>query len=209
MTNTPTTTHKPKLLIGLIGLAGSGKDTVARILRDQWAHQHAACVQLAFADPVRELAVAFLRGFGVRDPYRLVIDPELKNVVIDAVGLSPRRIMQTLGTDWAHAHAGRDVWIRSMEIRLHDAARAGMKHVVISDVRFELEAEWLRGQGGVLWRVDRPGVTPVLEHVSETEMAQIRSHRTVENDGTLADLESAVRFELARAHYEAGLRWAA
>lgn len=61
----------------------------------------------------------------------------------------------------------------------------------------------------MLWRIERPGVTPVLEHVSETEMAQIRSHRTIENDGTLADLESAVRFELARAHYEAGLRWAA
>lgn len=140
-----TNTHRPKLLIGLIGQAGSGKDTVARILRDQWARQHTAGVQLAFADPVRELAVAFLRSFGVRDPRRLVTDPELKNIVIDSVGLSPRRIMQTLGTDWAHPYAGRDVWIRSMEIRLHDAARAGMRHVVISDVRFELEADWLRG----------------------------------------------------------------
>lgn len=201
--------QKPKLLIGLIGQAGSGKDTVARMLCDCWARQGIEGVQLAFADPVRDLAASFLRDFGVRDYYRLLTDPELKNVVIDAVGMSPRRILQTLGTDWAHAHAGRDVWIKSIDIRLLDAVHAGMKHVVISDVRFELEAEWLRRQGGVLWRIERPGVDPVQEHVSETEMAQIRSHRTIENDGTLADLESAVRFELARAHYEAGLRWTA
>lgn len=203
------TPQKPGLLIGLIGQAGSGKDTVARMLCDCWARQGIDGVQLAFADPVRDLAASFLRAFGVRDPYRLLTDPELKNVVIDAVGMSPRRILQTLGTDWAHAHAGRDVWIKSIDIRLLDAVHAGMKHVVISDVRFELEAEWLRRQGGVLWRIDRPGVDPVQEHVSETEMAQIRSHRTIENDGTLADLGSAVRFELARAHYEAGLRWTA
>lgn len=204
-----TTTHKPKLLIGLIGQAGSGKDTVARMLRDFWVRQRAEVVQLAFAAPVRDLAVTFLRGFGVRDPYRLVNDPELKNIVVDGVGMSPRRIMQTLGTDWAHPNAGRDVWIRAMQIRLYDAVRAGMDHVVISDVRFELEADWVRLQGGVLWRIDRPGVAPVLGHVSETEMAQIRSHRVIVNDGSLVDLEQAVGFELARAHYEAGLRWAA
>jgi hypothetical protein len=204
-----TNTHQPKLLIGLIGQAGSGKDTVARMLRDYWVRQHAASVQLAFADPVRDLAATFLRGFGVRDPYRRVNDPELKNIVVDDVSMSPRRIMQTLGTDWAHPNAGRDVWIRSLKIRLHEAVRAGMKHVVISDVRFEVEADWLRSQGGVLWRIDRPGMDPVLEHVSETEMAQIRSHRVIGNDGTLADLERTVGFELARAHYEAGLRWAA
>ncbi len=201
--------HKPKLLIGLVGLAGSGKDTVARMLCELWVNRHADHVQLAFADPVRELAIAFLRAFGAHDPSRLVTNPELKGLVIPEVGMSPRRIMQTLGTDWAHTNAGRDVWIRTAAIRLRDAVAAGMQHVVISDVRFELEAEWVRSQGGVLWQIDRPGVQPVHAHVSESEMAQIRSHRVIGNDGTLADLERTVGFELARAHYEAGLRWAA
>lgn len=200
-----TTTHKPKLLIGLIGQAGSGKDTVARMLRDYWVRQKADSVHLAFADPVRDLAVTFLLGFGVRDARRWVTDPELKNVVIDVVGMSPRRIMQTLGTDWAHPNAGRDVWIRALENRLHDAVRAGMGYVVISDVRFELEAEWVRRQGGVLWRIDRPGVAPVRKHVSETEVAQIRSHRVIVNDGTLGNLEQQVGFELARLRFEMGV----
>lgn len=200
---------KPTLIIGLVGLAGSGKDTVAAMLLHEWTQQRNNSAQLSFAEPVREMAVTFLRAFCVCEPHKWVTDYKLKDVVIPEVGLSPRRIMQTLGTDWAHTNAGRDVWIRSTAIRLRGAMAAGMQHVVISDVRFELEAEWVRNQGGMLWQIDRPGVQPVHAHVSESEMAQIRVNRVLPNSGTLADLQRNVGFELARAHYEAGLGWAA
>lgn len=199
-----TTTHKPKLLIGLIGQAGSGKDTVAKLLLQHWQRAGHLSVLTAFADPIRAMCRDFLLHAGVQEPERFLFDRALKEAIIPEIGVSYRHLAQTLGTEWGQQCIGRDVWIRSLDHRLQRYCARKVTHFVIPDVRFTVESDWLRSQGGVIWRIDRPGVAPVRQHVSESESAHISSHRVILNDGTLADLEQAVGFELARLRFEMG-----
>ena len=71
--------------------------------------------------------------------------------------------------------------------------------VVFTDVRFPDEAAMIRRRGGALWRIERPGATPVRAHVSETAAADVAADRTVVNDGTLLDLEMRVAALLSEA----------
>jgi hypothetical protein len=88
---------------------------------------------------------------------------------------------------------------------MREALGFKITHFVVTDTRFALEADWLRGQGGVIWRIERPGVQPVRAHVSELGAEQIRADRVIVNDGSLDDLRRALGFELAKLNYEAGL----
>ncbi|MEN9923941.1 MAG: hypothetical protein RL268_67 [Pseudomonadota bacterium] len=198
--------QQPALIIGLTGLAGSGKDTVANLLCDSWEASGSKSVITAFAQPIRAMCRDFLLHAGVQDPDRYLFDRQLKETVIPEVGVSYRHLAQTLGTEWGQQCIGRDVWIRLLDQRLKAFCRDWkMTHFVIPDVRFKVEADWVRRQGGVIWRVERPGVAPVREHVSEQGTIYVKSDRVIENTGTLDELHSQVGAELARLHYDRGL----
>ena len=157
---------------------------------------------MAFADPIRAMCRAFLCHAGIDDPEDYLTDRQLKEQVIPEVGASYRHLAQTLGTEWGQQCVGRKVWINLLEQRMLAAGRRRVTHIVVPDVRFDVEADWLRAQGGVIWRIERPSVEPVREHVSESCMAAIRSNQVIRNDGTLADLSASVRYGLAVLNYE-------
>ena len=96
------------------------------------------------------------------------------------------------------AGAGKD----TVAELIHDMSRSCF---VIVDVRTEPEVDAIHAQGGVIWRVERPGVAPVREHVSESGTATIRSDCVILNDGTLDELRAQVGAELARLNYEQGM----
>ena len=199
--NNPST-RPPKLLIGLTGLAGSGKDTVAQLLTQYWSVASHSWDVMAFADPIRAMCRAFLCHAGIDDPEDYLTDRQLKELAIPEVGASYRHLVQTLGTEWGQQCIGRNVWIRMLEQRMLAARRRLVTHIVVPDVRFDVEADWLRAQGGVIWRIERPSVAPVREHVSESGMTEIKANRVIVNSGTLDDLRKAVSYELAVLDYE-------
>lgn len=198
--------QKPTLIIGLVGLAGSGKDTVAEMLQSSWHHDGYVSARTAFADPIRAMCRDFLLHAGVQEPDRYLFDRTLKEVVIPEIGVSYRHLAQTLGTEWGQQCIGRDVWMRVLSQRLQAyCEHRQVTHFVVPDVRFAVESDWLRDQGAVLWRIERPGVQRVREHVSEHGIASIRTHRTILNDGSIDELRKSVSFELAKLYYEQGL----
>ena len=73
---------------------------------------------------------------------------------------------------------------------------------VIVDVRTQPEVDAIHAQGGVIWRIERPGVAPVREHVSESGMTEIKADRVIVNDSSLLDLRKDVGYEMARLNYE-------
>jgi len=136
-------------LIGLTGRAGSGKDTVADFLCETHGF-----VQLALADPLRHGLQAML-GLTAEQLHRR----DIKETPIDWIGKSPRELMQTLGTEWARDLIHPDLWLRRAEQRIAQIkASPPILHVagiVVSDIRYENEADWLRGLGGKLWLIKR------------------------------------------------------
>jgi hypothetical protein len=194
--------HKPRVLIGLVGPAGCGKDTVAEMLQQHWELAGHSSALTAFADPIRAMCRDFLLHAGVQEPDRYLFDRTLKEAVIPEIGVSYRHLAQTLGTEWGQQCIGRDVWIRVLDHRLRAYCERQVTHFVIPDTRFTVEADWVRAQGGRIWRIERPGVAPVRQHVSESGVAHVKADRVIHNNGTLEDLSKAVRYELAVLDYE-------
>lgn len=169
------------LVIGLCGYARSGKDTVADLL----VKQH-GFVKVRFADALKR---GLAEMFGLT-PAQL--DGDEKEVELPWLGVSPRHLMQTLGTEWGRTLVHPDVWVLATQRHLERLVKNGIKRIVLSDVRFENEAVMTKYLGALV-RIDRPGVGAVNAHVSE-EVLELNPYLdgVLVNDGTLEDLEDKV-----------------
>ena len=160
-------------IIGLAGLARSGKDTIARHLSHYGYHD------LAFADPLR----AILRDvLNVPDQYMNVV----KEAPIPPHGASYRQLMQTFGD------AGRAIlpgfWIQLLDSHIKEYAD-DTTHIVVTDVRYLNEAFWVRYYGS-LWHVRRPGQDPAgtRGHSSEAGVDPLPGEPILINDGDIHHL---------------------
>lgn len=202
---------RPLTVIGLTGLAGTGKDTVAALLR-----AHCGASTLAFADALRaEIADAFCietifltrretkeqplpalalkncteRAFVDR---MLVLHAASGNPINPAAPRSPRQIMQWWGTEYRRSQdAG--YWVKKAQQTISWLSKAEQADlVVLSDVRFANEAELVRCWGGQIWQVLRPGAHPANAHTSEATGEQFAPDAVIHNTQGLRELRDAV-----------------
>ena len=165
-------------LIGIAGRARSGKDTVANfIIAAIGGYRY------SFADPIRAMLAPL--GVDMNDPYWQA----RKEDVIPALGVSPRRMMQTLGTEWGRQLINPDLWI----IMAHQRLLQNGPGMVIPDVRFENEAAWIRKHGGWIIHVIRPEAKAVEAHASEDGIEMLDADAQLFNSGTLEELQLSVR----------------
>ena len=131
---------KKPFVIGVTGKARSGKDTLSEHLYTRLGFD---CNRAAFADPLKDM----LRALGIDDieGYKEEVHPLL--------GVTSRKMMQTLGTEWGREAIGEDTWIN-----LTKEKGKGKKFLVISDVRFENEANFVRENGILLHVTGRGGI---------------------------------------------------
>jgi hypothetical protein len=176
-----------KLIIGFCGRAGAGKDTAAQLLQDLWWPEFAEfgaasarVTRVALADPMRDM----LRALGI--PAEYLSDRALKEAPIPGLDRSYRQLAQTLGTEWGRNCNGEDFWLKVAGLKIRNAK--GL--VMITDVRFPNEADWLRAQGGYLVRIDRPGVAAVNPHPSEQYADSLRVDYVLDNSGSIAKLRA-------------------
>lgn len=166
------------LLIGLTGLARSGKTTAAEHLISTYWLEH-----YAFADPLRDGLMAIFN----LDPNDF--EGEHKEQPLAWLGRSPRELMQSMGTEWARNSVHPDIWVKLAEQNLDYITRALSEVIgfVVSDVRFENEADFIRNRGGTLIHIrrkDAPGVNP---HISEAGVCVHPNDLMLHNNGTIEE----------------------
>ena len=173
-------------LIGLMGYARTGKDTVAGLLT---YHQ-----RLAFADALKEFTLAMnppTRGKHTGAYHLLSSHPGADEHPPDWERLKAnpnvRSLLQNVGVA-ARDHLGPDVWVNALAAKIQPGG-----FYVVTDVRFPNEVEFIQRQGGELWRVVRPGTGPVNDHISETAVADVPAHRTIVNDRSIEELAGLLR----------------
>lgn len=133
-------------IIGLIGARGSGKTTCASYLKENYNF-----TEFSFADPVKKV-VEIIYGFDYdtlkgdtpekREARVKIQDPVWDQNMIQA--------MQFIGTELFRNHMDQDVWIKIMKRNIESCIKSG-KRVVISDLRYPNEIEFVRSLGGKVW----------------------------------------------------------
>jgi hypothetical protein len=177
------------VLIGLCGYAGVGKDTAAQVLLDELGFQ-----RIAFADPIKSALLALDPLIPSEDggPVRRLSQfcqahswSEVKDYA------EVRRLMQIMGTEVGRNLFDPDLWVKLAKRKLESTLSVG--DVVVTDIRFPNEARLIRGYGGVLVRLERPGFGPVNEHVSDRASERWAYDRRLDNDGEIASLHAKLR----------------
>lgn len=175
-------------VIGLTGYGQSGKDTAAGFLTEF------GYVRLAFADILRE-SLYNLNPIGdhARESCREGWG-RVQTIVDDdgweyAKSQYPevRALLQRFGTDVGRALYGENFWVA----RVTEQIEEGGKYVV-TDVRFPNEVAAVRGQGGLVYRITRPGFGPINSHISDTGIDDLKVDGTILNDGDLEQFREAV-----------------
>ena len=196
------------MIIGLVGFIGSGKGTVGDILevhgftKDSFAKPLKDACSIMFGWP-REM----LEGdTEVSRKWR----EEPDSFWSEKFGYSftPRLALQLMGTEAGRNVFHQDVWVISL------LNRAKGKDVVVTDVRFKNEINYIQQNGGVIVRVRRGeepdwywlaedaaagfssaimGMKDKGIHQSEWDWVGSEFNYTIDNDGTVNELGNKVK----------------
>jgi hypothetical protein len=193
-------------IIGVCGFIGSGKDTVAdylvnqyRFRRDSFANSLKDAVSAVFGWD-RELLEG--RTTAARDWRE---QPDIWWSYKLGMPITPRWVLQQWGTEVCRKAFHNDIWIISLENRL----RQSTDNIVISDCRFPNEVLAIKNAGGkVIW-VKRGALPDWYDmalaanqsdiqaqaylsehniHASETAWVGTKFDAEIDNNGTLAEL---------------------
>lgn len=163
-----------KKLIGLCGLAESGKSTAARLLGGE---------VISFAKPLKDM----LATFGLTDA-QLYGDQKFEPCDLLG-GKTPRHAMQTLGTEWGREAIYPSIWTDAWKRRVL-ASESSV--VICDDVRFGNEVELIRSMGGVVIAIQRDAAGRAGSHPSEGLDYTKYSIPVVRNNGTLMEFADAL-----------------
>lgn len=204
-------------IIGLTGLAGTGKDTVANLLCT-----HLQFARYAFAEPLRQEIV---NAFGI--DHRLLTDRHTKEVPTVELALSrcidqafvgtmckhlasnnakaffdlqdeprsPRQIMQWWGTEYRQEKCGTEYWTRQLISRVYIQQTNSQRLHVVTDVRYPQEAHAIRLMGGEIWQVKRPDVGQLptaAAHSSEVDGSAFNPAVVINNAHDIKHLQHLV-----------------
>lgn len=182
------------VIIGLTGPKRGGKNTVAEMLMAF----DPDFVAGAFADKLRAMALAV-------DPYvETMLSPNFGRLsrVIELLGWDNakafpdvRRLLQRMGTEMGRREIDNDFWVNAFNTFVTKELGADQS-LVITDVRFTNEIDYVHQIGGTVWRINRPEAEDGDPHPSEREWRDAVPDLTIENTRTLVDLRASVRAAL-------------
>ena len=199
------------MIVGICGLIGSGKDTIADYLVNFHEFRRES-----FANTLKD-AVSSVFGWD-----RTMLEGRTKEARewreevdhwwadrLDMPTLTPRWVLQYWGTEVCRKGFHDDIWIASLENKL----RNSRDHVVISDCRFPNEISSIRNTGGkIIWvrrgelpdwydlaiEANKNNNLAIQElklrkiHASETAWIGTDFDEIIYNDGSINDLYQQV-----------------
>ena len=142
-------------IIGLSGIIGSGKGTAGDILIEH------GYTKLSFADSLKDaVSVIFgwdrdlLEGDTLESREFRELKDEFWSKKLNK-DITPRIVLQEVGTNLFRNHYLDSIWIDSLERKIQNYDK-----VVICDVRFSNEIEFLNKIGAKLIEISRPEIEP-------------------------------------------------
>jgi hypothetical protein len=202
------------MIIGINGYAGSGKDTVGTIIQylqtipsnvsledvldfpltHQWWLEEASGWEVKkWAGTLKTMANLFT---GI--PVEKFEDQDFKKTMLGSEwNMSVRDFLQKLGTDAIRDGLHTNAWVNALmadykKIDYNDDEQPEYPNWIITDTRFPNEAQAIKDAGGLVIRVDRPGVKPINNHPSEIGLDDWKFDYKIANVSDLKALTGTV-----------------
>jgi hypothetical protein len=182
--------YENTLLVGITGYMGSGKSLFAQLLENELReHTRWEPSLHGFADPLKAWAKKYFRWDGCKGTSDVLID--------GARYIGGRQLLQGLGVAMRN-EVDPNFWLSQLNERLavHVALQSAPQALLLHDLRFINEAEWLKSYNGVLIRVTRPGRVSdghESEKYIHTEAMTKLVDIEIRNDATVEQLRHQAR----------------
>lgn len=172
------------MLIGLIGNAGSGKDTMADYLVKNYGFE-----KLSFGKILKDVvSIIFnwnrklLEGDNLesrifRETEDIWWSEQLKFKV------TPRKILQKIGTELFRNNFNDNIWILSLIRKINDKINS-KKNIIITDIRFNNEYEYLKNLNFLFVKISNNNIKN-LNHSSESYINDFKYDYLIENNSSL------------------------
>jgi hypothetical protein len=170
------------MIVGFTGVAGCGKDTAGNFYVNTLGWK-----KFAFANVLKESMKTL---FMLSDEQ---VYGALKETVDERWGVTPRHILQWFGTDVMRNQFDVNFFIKharfTLQTMLSDASTRG---IVITDVRFDNEADLIHELGGRVIKIVR-SVSVKSTHESEQGIAPDKLDIVGTNNGTIQELHKSLQ----------------
>lgn len=182
-------------VVGIAGLAGAGKDTLAAHLVEKYGF-----VRRALADPMKELLNKFFDWDMMDWDSRIWKEsPILGQYRAFGQEYSPRQLAQWLGTEVGRSTFGSDCWVRLLDDYINEKAIG--RSVVVPDIRFANEARYIKHElGGIVVEVRRANAPQVAAHVSERGLPTGYADVVIHNNGTIDEFLKKAVYDISEAY---------
>lgn len=184
--------------IAICGKANSGKDTVSNMICNQIKKSLSndqTTVILSFADPIKQMIQLMYPQidrkylFGESSYRNKIISGSFKN----NQPLTIRQLLQDLGEGCkVYNHK---IWVDVLHDRCQKFEDEGYNAIIVSDLRFLIEYEYLLQHDFYFIKVKRNDIDNI-SHISETQQDQLDDSKfnfIIHNNGSLVDLELKVK----------------
>ena len=173
------------MIIGILGVKRSGKDTTADYLVTKYGYN-----KLAFAQPLKD-ACKILFDFSEDQ-----MNSDSKEDVDPTWGVSPRIVFQYLGTDIFRKEIHKimpdienNFWVKVMENKIMSLKENNKDaKIIVSDVRFQNEIDMIHRLNGIIIKIERPSLKNIDTHESEKNICNLNGDIIIVNDKTINDL---------------------
>lgn len=168
------------MIIGIVGKKYSGKSTLAKILLEHLGVKKTAI--LSFATPLKTMIIKADICSGAE-------------IYVDKTEYG-RKMMQLIGTELIRNQINQNFWIEKMRNQM--ASQCNKEHIIIDDVRFGNEADFINSlNNNMLIRINRDVGQPTDkiyndQHRSETEQDGIIVDWEIDNNGNIDQLRQIV-----------------
>lgn len=207
------------MIIGVSGRARSGKDTIAKIMIDKFGFKKASFADplKEFCSNAFEIPINYFYDDNLKDsPFEvpvLVTETHLERLIVNLTNagcvftpdqineinlkglgfifVSPRNLLQRVGTDLCRGSLGDTIWI---DIFKRNIAKSD-GNFIIPDARFLNERKAIKDLGGYNFLILRPNLPPITESAHESEVLGISKELidvTILNDSTINSLQMEI-----------------
>jgi len=167
-------------IIAFTGYKRSGKDTAAKFFKRQLPYNSHNVQIFSFA-------------FNVKKEVGQHIGQSVEWIEANKTDPVVRHLLQWYGTDYSKSERGSDVWIKLLEAEI--AAVKEPAIVLIPDLRFKQEEEWVHSKGGLVFRIEKKGQVNEDTHSSEVEVDKVQHDFRIMNNGkNLSEYELECRW---------------